>query len=179
MAEGSGAWRAGTKGRLAARFAALPVRVADGPPQRIGSMGAQHMPGNEVWLVGEHCLSGEKKYYLANLPAETRLKGLAAAIKARWVCEQAHQQMKEVLGLDHFEGRSWTGLHRHALMTMIAFAFLQHQRLASAGRKKRSQRATATANAARRPSGHPQPLGARAIAATMPTLPTTDQTTPA
>jgi len=38
-------------------------------------------------------------------------------IKARWVCEQAHQQFKEELGLDHFEGRSWTGLHRHALMT--------------------------------------------------------------
>ena len=50
---------------------------------------------------------------------------LAATIKARWVCEQAHQQLKEELGLDHFEGRSWTGLHRHALMAMIAYAFLQ------------------------------------------------------
>ncbi|MFK4608357.1 hypothetical protein ABIF57_007809 [Bradyrhizobium diazoefficiens] len=45
--------------------------------------------------------------------------------------------MKEELGLDHFEGRSWQGLHRHALMTMIAYAFLQHRRLAYAGRKKR------------------------------------------
>jgi SRSO17 transposase len=44
---------------------------------------------------------------------------LAATIKARWICEQAHQQMKEELGLDHFEGRSWQGLHRHALMTWI------------------------------------------------------------
>ena len=60
---------------------------------------------------------------------------LAGAIKARWVCEQAHQQMKEELGLDHFEGRSWQGLHRHALMTMIAYAFLQHRRLAHAGQK--------------------------------------------
>jgi SRSO17 transposase len=41
--------------------------------------------------------------------------GLAATIKARWICEQAHQQSKEKLGLDHFEGRSWQGLHRHAL----------------------------------------------------------------
>jgi hypothetical protein len=56
---------------------------------------------------------------------------LAATIKARWICEQAHQQMKEELGLDHFEGRSWQGLHRHALMTMIAYAFLQHRRLAT------------------------------------------------
>ena len=44
--------------------------------------------------------------------------------------------MKEELGLDHFEGRSWRGLHRHALMTMIAYAFLQHQRLEQAARKK-------------------------------------------
>jgi SRSO17 transposase len=53
--------------------------------------------------------------------------GLAATIKARWICEQAHQQLKEKLGLDHLEGRSWQGLHRHALMTMIAYAFLQHR----------------------------------------------------
>ena len=66
------------------------------------------------------------------------LKMLAATIKARWICEQAHQQLKEELGLDHFEGRSWTGLHRHALMTMIAYAFLQSRRLKAAGRKKES-----------------------------------------
>lgn len=47
---------------------------------------------------------------------------LAATIKARWVCEQAHQQFKEEPDLDHFEGQSWAGLHRHALMTMIAYA---------------------------------------------------------
>jgi SRSO17 transposase len=63
--------------------------------------------------------------------------GLAATIKARWICEQAHQQLKEKLGLDHFEGRSWQGLHRHALMTMIAYAFLQHRHLTQVGRKKR------------------------------------------
>jgi hypothetical protein len=51
-------------------------------------------------------MSGEKKYYLANLPAKTDLRTLATTIKARWVCEQAHQQMKEELGLDHFEGRA-------------------------------------------------------------------------
>src|ERR1700687_4322846 len=52
----------------------------------------------------------ERKYYLANLPAKTDLRTLAATIKARWICEQAHQQLKEELGLDHFEGRSWQGL---------------------------------------------------------------------
>ena len=63
-------WRNGTKGPLKARFAAVRVRVADGPPQRIGDKGMQHLPGDEVWLVGEQRTSGEKKYYLANLPAK-------------------------------------------------------------------------------------------------------------
>ena len=95
------------------------------------------MPGEEAWLIGEWRSSGERKYYLSNLPADANLKTLAAAIKARWVCEQAHQQMKEELGLDHFEGRSWQGLHRHALMTMIAYAYLQYQRLKQTKREKK------------------------------------------
>ena len=73
-------------------------------------------------MIGEHSSAGERKYYLSNLPADTPIKGLASAIKARWVCEQAHQQLKEELRLDHFEGRSWQGLHRHCLMCMIALA---------------------------------------------------------
>src|SRR5260221_6165622 len=130
-------WHSGTKGKLKARFAAVRVRVADGPPQRIRDKAQQQLPGDQAWLIGEHRMSGEKKYYLANLPAKTELRTLAATIKARWICEQAHQQMKEELGLDHFEGRSWQGLHRHALMTMIAYAFLQHRRLAATAPKKR------------------------------------------
>jgi SRSO17 transposase len=149
-------WRTGTKGKLKARFTAVRVRVADGPPQRIRDKGQQHLPGEEVWLVGEHRMSGEKKYYLANLPAKADLRTLAAAIKARWICEQAHQQLKEELGLDHFEGRSWQGLHRHALMTMIAYAFLQYRRLKTARREKKNQRAAAKTNIAGRASGHPQ-----------------------
>lgn len=142
-------WRSGTKGPLAARFAAVRVRVADGPAQRIGESGNQHLPGEEAWLVGEHRTSGERKYYLSNLPANTDLKTLASAIKTRWSCEQAHQQMKEELGLDHFEGRSWAGLHRHVLMTMIACAFLQYRRLAKAGWGKKN----------RLPTTQPQPAG--------------------
>ena len=131
-------WRRGTEGRLSARFAAVRVRVADGPPQRIRDMGGQHMPGDEAWLIGERRASGEHKYYLSNLPIDTPITVLASTIKARWICEQAHQQLKEELGLGHFEGRSWHGLHRHALMTMIAYAFLQHHRLATARRGKKS-----------------------------------------
>ncbi len=89
--------------------------------------------------IGERGATGEQKYYVSNLPKDTTLKALAAAVKARWICEQAHQQLEEELGLDHFEGRSWTGLHRHALMTMIAYAFLQSRRLKAAGWKKEPQ----------------------------------------
>lgn len=147
-------WRRGTKGRLSARFAAVRVRVADGPTQRIRDMGHQHMPGDEAWLIGEHRASGERKYYLSNLPSNTPIKVLAGTIKARWICEQAHQQLKEELGLDHFEGRSWRGLHRHALMTMVAYAFLQHRRLATAKRGKKNRRTTATAKFASGASCH-------------------------
>ncbi len=168
-------WRRGTKGQLAAHFAALRVRVADGPPQRIHDMGAQHLPGEEVWLVGEQRSSGERKYTLSNLPADADLQTLAAAIKARWSCEQAHQQLKEELGLDHFEGRSWTGLHRHALMTMIAFAFLQHRRLEQAKRGKKRPRATASAEPARHSTSDRRNLYATTPARQVPALPTMDQ----
>ena len=78
--------------------------------------------------------------YVSNLPPDATLKALVAAINARWICEQPHRQLKEELGLDHFEGRSWTGLHRHALMTMIAYTFLQsRRRLKAAGRKRKSR----------------------------------------
>jgi SRSO17 transposase len=150
-------WRTGTKGKLKARFAAVRIRIADGLPQRIRDKGQQHLPGDEAWLIGEHRASGEKKYYLANLPAATDLRTLAATIKARWICEQAHQQLKEELGLDHFEGRSWQGLHRHALMTMIAFAFLQHRRLKTVRREKKNQRTAASTKLASRASRHRRP----------------------
>jgi SRSO17 transposase len=119
-------------------------------------------------------MSGERKYHLANLPATTDLRTLAAIIKARWICEQAHQQLKEELGLDHFEGRSWSGLHRHALMTMIAYAFLQYRRLKTARREKKNQRAAAATDPARRPSRHPRTVRSTTAAA-MPALPQMDR----
>jgi SRSO17 transposase len=151
-------WRRGTRGRLTCHFAARRVRVADGHKHRMLDNRMQCMPGDEVWLVGERRSTGEQKYYVSNLPADATLTMLAATIKARWVCEQAHQQLKEELGLDHFEGRSWTGLHRHALMTMIAYAFLQSRRLQAAGRKKKNRgTATATKHAGHQAS-HSRPL---------------------
>jgi SRSO17 transposase len=149
-------WRRGTKGALAARFAAARVRVGDGAVWGNN----RHLPGGEAWLVGEWRAGGERKYHLSNLPPGTPLRALAAAIKARWVCEQAHQQLKQELGLGHFEGRSWTGLHRHALMACVAFAHLQHLRLAghrSTGPGKNAAPGSGTAavaEPARRAPGH-------------------------
>jgi len=172
-------WRRGTNGPLKAAFAACRVRVADGPAVRLHGRNSQHMPGEEGWLVGERRSSGEKKYYLSTLPASTPLKRLAATVKARWVCEQAHQQLKEELGLDHFEGRSWTGLHRHALMSLIAFAFLQHQRLAHTGRGKKAERAAPSAEPARHPGRpHPNYHTGALVTHVMPSLPTMDPTAP-
>jgi SRSO17 transposase len=151
-------WRRGTKGRLTCLFAARRVRIADGHKHRMLDDRVQCMPGDEVWLVGERRSTGEQKYYVSNLPADASLKMLAATIKARWVCEQAHQQLKEELGLDHFEGRSWTGLHRHALMTMMAYAFLQSRRLKAAGRKKKNRGTATTTEHAGHQASHPRPL---------------------
>ncbi|MBK3773438.1 transposase [Azospirillum brasilense] len=148
-------WRRGRKGPLCAEFAALRIKVADGPPM---SSRTQHLPGAEAWLVCERRAKGEQRYYLSNLPPETTLERLAELIKARWVCEQAHQQMKEELGLDHLECRNWMVLAHHALLTMLAMCFLQQRRL---GEKKRRSfapaRATTHTDAASGPPGHPRP----------------------
>jgi SRSO17 transposase len=144
-------WRTGTKGPLRAGFAALRVRVADRPAAARG----RHLPGGEAWLVGEHRASGERKYYLSNLPPDATLERLAALIKARWVCEQMHQQLKDELGLDHFEGRSWRGLHHHALLCLLAFAFLQHLRLGGEKLRHRARtRPAAPTEPARHPAAH-------------------------
>ncbi len=152
-------WRRGTKGPPAARFAATRIRVGDGATWANN----RHLPGAEVWLVGELRPGGERKYHLSNLPPRTSLRALAAAIKARWVCEQGHQQLKQELGLGHFEGRSWTGLHRHALMTCVAFAYLQHLRLAGQGPTgpgKNAAPSSGTATIAEPAGGAPRHHGA-------------------
>lgn len=152
-------WRDGTKGPLAARFAAVRVRVAEGATVAH----SQRLPGEaEVWLVGEERATGERKYYVSNLPGATTRTALVRAIKARWVCEQAHQQLKEELGLDHFEGRSWAGLHRHALLTMISGAFLQHLRLGALRAAPDAAAPPATAASGR---GKNRPAPPRAAAA--------------
>lgn len=83
------------------------------------------------WLLVEWRTDSSIRYALANLPASTPMEHAVQLWKSRWHVEQGHQQLKEELGLDHFEGRSWPGFHHHATMCFLPYAFLQLERLRS------------------------------------------------
>ena len=94
-------------------------------------MNAGQSPHLEVWLLVEWP-PGEKeptKYFLCDLPAYYALRRLVRIAKGRWKIEQDYQQRKEELGLDHYEGRSWTGWHHPGTLVMLAHAFLTLERL--------------------------------------------------
>jgi SRSO17 transposase len=116
----------------------------------------------EAWLVCEERAGGQRKYHLADHPADAPLRRLAATIRARWVCEQMHRQMKGELGLDHFEGRVWRGLHHHALLCQVAYAFLQHLRLGGKTPRPEPRRRPAARALAARGAAAPPRRAARA-----------------
>ena len=80
-------------------------------------------PGPERWLIIEKFQDGYK-YYVSNLPDNTKLETMGRLIHSRWKIEQGYQRLKEELGLDHFEGRSWNGLHHHITLCFMAYYFL-------------------------------------------------------
>ena len=116
------AWREGTKAKLSGRFAWLRVWPGGGWATG-GCAGA-----DPVWLLIEEQADGKIKYALSNLPEATRRIEAVRRWKSRWPVEQGYQQMKEELGLDHHEGRSWRGFHHHACLVMLAFGFLALER---------------------------------------------------
>ena len=113
----------GTKGQMSGRFAWVRVWPGFGW-KRGGCAGA-----GPVWLLIEEQADGDLKYALSNLPAGTSTPRAVRLWKSRWPVEQGYQQMKEELGLDHFEGRSWRGFHHHAAMVMLAYGFLLLERV--------------------------------------------------
>jgi SRSO17 transposase len=115
-------WRQGTKGKLSGRFAWL--RVWPGSGWATGSCAG----AGPVWLLIEEQADGKIKYALSNLPGRTSRIRAVRLWKSRWPVEQGYQQMKEELGLDHHEGRSWRGFHHHACLVMLAFGFLALER---------------------------------------------------
>jgi len=81
-------------------------------------------PEAERWLVIEKESSGRMNYYVSNFPEKATLKEMALTVHERWKVEQGYQRLKEELGLDHFEGRSWRGLHHHITLCFLAYVFL-------------------------------------------------------
>lgn len=116
-------WREGSKGKMSSRFAAWRVR----PAHRL-SAGAE--PLAACWLLVEWPAGAEHpaKFFFSNQPASTSLKELVRTAKSRWWIEHSYKELKDELGLDHFEGRSWRGWHHHVVLVLLAYAFLQHQR---------------------------------------------------
>ena len=137
-------WKQGTRGRLRGRFAAWRVR----PAHRLS---AGKEPLAPIWLLAESP-SGEAeptKFYFVNLPETASLRQLVQTVKARWLVEQSYKELKDELGLDHFEGRSWPGWHHHVSLTLMAYAFLQTYR------RRQEKRGVACADTACRAQCHP------------------------
>jgi SRSO17 transposase len=93
--------------------------------------------GPARWLIIERLDDGSFKYYVASNPDQVSAKEALLEARERWKVEQGYQQLKEELGLDHYEGRSWRGLHHHIAMTFMAYDFLQMLRVDRAKKKWR------------------------------------------
>jgi SRSO17 transposase len=116
-------WREGTAGPLASRFAAVRVRPAHGDTTRSG-------PRAEEWLLAEWPEGEDEptKYWLSTLPEAVTLEELVATAKLRWRVERDFEELKQELGLGHFEGRGWRGFHHHASLCVAAYGFLVAER---------------------------------------------------
>jgi SRSO17 transposase len=118
-------WRAGSKGPLTSRFARFPVWCGHGW-RRGGPLAAREELCLVEWPAGE---PAPTKYWLADLRGEPRgLRRLVRLAKGRWRIEQDYRELKDELGLDHFEGRSWPGWHHHVTLVSMAYAFLVLER---------------------------------------------------
>jgi len=116
-------WREGTKGAMRSRFAALRVRAAHRDYWRTELRELE-------WLLIEWP-AGEKepiKYWLSTVSAKASMEDLVRLVKLRWRIERDYQEMKDELGLDHYEGRGWLGFHHHGALCIAAYAFLAAER---------------------------------------------------
>lgn len=116
-------WREGAGGKMSSRFAAVRVR-----PAHLDFLRTE--PRAEEWLLIEwpEGASAPTKYWLSTLPARTSLKRLVYFAKLRWRIERDYQELKQEIGLGHYEGRKWRGFHHHATMCIAAYAFLVAER---------------------------------------------------
>jgi len=116
-------WREGSRGKLASYFSAVRIRVAHGHAQG-------QPPGAEQWLLCEWPVDQDAptKFYLSTAPASCSLKELVRTAHLRWRIERDYQDMKQEVGLDSYEGRTWPGFHHHAALCAAAHAFLALRR---------------------------------------------------
>jgi len=116
-------WREGTRSMMRSRFAAIRVRVAHRDYWR-------KEPHPEQWLLVEWPKEEKEptKYWLSNLPESISLRRLVAVAKLRWRIERDYEELKQDLGLGHFEGRNWRGFHHHATLCIAAYGFLVLER---------------------------------------------------
>jgi SRSO17 transposase len=116
-------WRQGVNKKLQSRFAAVRVR-----PAHRDYWQAEPHPAEWLlieWPVGE---SEPTKYWLSTLPANVSLKELVRLAKHRWIIERDYEELKQELGLGHYEGRGWRGFHHHATLCIAAYGFLVAER---------------------------------------------------
>jgi SRSO17 transposase len=116
-------WRVGTQGKLSGRFSWVRVWPAQGWKRGECASAEPH------WLLIEEQADGKIQFAFSNLPARTSRLKAVRLWKSRWPVEQGYQQMKEELGLNHFEGRSWRGFHHHACLVTLAYGFLTLEQL--------------------------------------------------
>ena len=117
-------WREGSADPLRSRFARVRVRPAHRDEKRAE-------PWPEEWLLVEWPGDEEEpsKYWLSTLPGETSLQHMARTAKLRWRIERDYRELKQEVGLGHFEGRGWRGFHHHATLCIAAYGFLVRERL--------------------------------------------------
>jgi len=116
-------WREGAERKLRSRFATVRIRPAHRDYWKAE-------PHAEEWLLIEWPRGEQQptKYWLSTLPPTTKLKALVKMAKHRWVIERDYQELKQELGLGHFEGRNWRGFHHHATLCIAAYGFLVAER---------------------------------------------------
>lgn len=123
-------WREGTRGKMTSRFLALRVRPANVQLRNHANRNGEEIPAS--WMLCEWPAKAEEptKYWISNLPAETELTDLVRLAKLRWRIEHDYRELKDALGLDHFEGRTHRGWNHHVTLVSVAHAFLTLERRA-------------------------------------------------
>jgi SRSO17 transposase len=148
------AWREGAERELRSRFAAVRVRPAHRDYWKAE-------PHAEEWLLIEWPREEKEptKYWISTMPVETKLKDLVKMAKHRWIIERDYQELKQELGLGHFEGRNWRGFHHHATLCIAAYGFLvaERNRFSPSARAGHLRFAAAGPAPGFRPRGSPRP----------------------